>query len=419
MIEIEIGFRALLAVLGIVMLIAGVWHVDRAWDEDGSRAFERFKDQNDATTATSLESALDAALRPPVLFVVGWILFGASYLFPRGGGTSLDFTAGSLVAVVSALALAVVGSVPMADAVRNRKARNKMALSALFAMFWLLLSIFTSIEDDAPGAVWAFAIAGMLSIIMAMMMLWKYRKMGTSWEEDGVPNPNPVVYNLGGPMFVFGWFLFWVAAVSTKESGAGDVVLHLDWRTAVTFASGLAIVPAVFLVDHAHDEGAEFVGFGTDGSVHGRLLETPIPFIGFWVVFGFASFLSPTDSATGPIILAALAITMGLFVGLWVQKAIYLAQQDALMQRVMGFAILFVAIAATIGWAGGPHRWLVIAGTVSIIAAQMILMGDRTRGRIWMQTSEPNPHPVVYSYGVLLFPIGWILVSWAASLAFR
>ena len=220
-------------------------------------------------------------------------------------------------------------------------------------------------------------------------------------------------------MFVFGWFLFWVATVAATESGASGLVLHFDWRTAVAFGSGLAIVAAVFLVDHAHDEGAEFLGFGTDGSVHGRLSETPIPFVGSWIVFGLASFLGPTDTATGPIILAVLSITMGLHVGLGVQKAIYLAQRDRLMQRAMGFAVLFVAIAVTLGWNGGPHRWLAIAGTASVIAVQLVLMGDRTRGRVWIQTGEPNPHPVVYSYGVLLFPLGWILVSWAASLAFR
>ena len=89
MIEIEIGLRALLSVLGMATLIAGVWHVDRAWDEDGSLAFERFQGQNASATGTSLDSALDAALRPPVLFIIGWALFGAAYLFPRGGGTSL------------------------------------------------------------------------------------------------------------------------------------------------------------------------------------------------------------------------------------------------------------------------------------------------------------------------------------------
>ena len=416
MIEIEIGLRALLSVLGMATLIAGVWHVDRAWDEDGSLAFERLKDQNASATGTPLDSALDAALRPPVLFIIGWALFGAAYLFPRGGG---DLTASSVLAAVSALVLAVVGSVPMADAVRYRKARKKMILSALFALFWVLLTVFTSTDSEAPGIAWVFAIAGMLSIMIAMMLLWKYRKMGTSWEEEGVPNPNPVVYNAGGPMFVFGWFLFWIAMVSTRDTGTSDLVLHLDLRTAVTFAAGLAVVPAVFLVDHAHDEGAEFVGFGTDGSVHGRLFETPIPFIGAWIVFGLASFLGPTDSATGPLILAALSVTMGLFVGLGVQKAIYLGKSDLVMQRARGFAILFVAIAATIGWTGGPHRWLAIVGTVCVIAAQMTLMGDRSRGGVWMRTGKPHEHPVVYSYGVVFFPLGWILVSWATSLAFR
>jgi hypothetical protein len=59
----------------------------------------------------------------------------------------------------------------------------------------------------------------MVAIVASMEILWKHRKMGDSWEQEGRPNPNPVVYNLGGPLFVFGWFLFWLGMASTAIVG--------------------------------------------------------------------------------------------------------------------------------------------------------------------------------------------------------
>ena len=39
--------------------------------------------------------------------------------------------------------------------------------------------------------------------------------MGDSWEQDAKPNPDAVVYNMGGPLFVFGWFLYLVGMAGT------------------------------------------------------------------------------------------------------------------------------------------------------------------------------------------------------------
>ena len=51
-----------------------------------------------------------------------------------------------------------------------------------------------------------------------------------------------------------------------------------------------------------------------------------------------------------------------------------------------------------------------------VAMSQRQLVQDRKRGKYWMANGEPNPSPIVYSVGALMFPAGWILSSWAISL---
>ena len=86
-------------------------------------------------------------------------------------------------------------------------------------------------------------------IVMSMKVLWKFRKMGDTWEKDGRPNPKPVVYNPGGPMFVFGWFLFWIGMSSSTqgvlENGIEPIVTLYHWVHPKTVRSmtELKVVP--------------------------------------------------------------------------------------------------------------------------------------------------------------------------------
>jgi len=83
-------------------------------------------------------------------------------------------------------------------------------------------------------------------------------------------------------MFIFGWFLYWLGMAATDEPASPDqagIPFYFNARTLLAFASGVGMVPVVMFVDCAHDEGAKWLGFGTDGSYYGRFLESPIPFI--------------------------------------------------------------------------------------------------------------------------------------------
>lgn len=154
------GARSILSLTGIVMLVAGVWRVDRTWDEEGKKAYERAATSGgvSATEGSNLlrsvtipQEDLDAAFPFPWKFLLGWFLYAVSYLFSVRGGASVDVTLWGILALVFSLALGVVASVPMGEAVKNRDNRRKSQLGMMFVLGWLLLTISTiGNNPDSP-----------------------------------------------------------------------------------------------------------------------------------------------------------------------------------------------------------------------------------------------------------------------------
>ena len=193
--------RSLLALAGAVTLVAGVWKADRTWDEKGSQAFERAKVSLKRESGAPVEipsEELDRAFPFPWAFLLGWALYGLANLFSSDGGGpwwTVDINARSVASLAISLALGWIASVPMGEAVRFRDAGKKQKLSLLFVASWLLLTALGGPEGE--HILLALRAVGAIMIIASMKVLWKYRKMGDSWERDGVPNSNPVVYNAG------------------------------------------------------------------------------------------------------------------------------------------------------------------------------------------------------------------------------
>merc|ERR1719315_941940 len=105
-------------------------------------------------------------------------------------------------------------------------------LGMSFLLLWILLTIATIAANGIISLV--CCPIGMVSIITSMKILWKNRKMGDSWEQEAKPNPNPVVYNLGGPLFVLGWFFFWVGMASTDQvDNSSGLPLYFTIRSAL------------------------------------------------------------------------------------------------------------------------------------------------------------------------------------------
>ncbi len=417
---IEFGPRAILSLSGIIVLIAGVWYVDRTWDEKGSAAYARAKAAcKKGQKVVIPEKDLDAAFPMPIVFILGWLLFASSYLFSVDG--VFDLNRYSVAAAVISLVLAGVASVPMGNAVRNRDGKAKMKLSMMFVMSWVGLTIVSGLGGNIGATAYVLGGFGAASIVVSMKLLWKYRKMGDSWEQKGEPNQNPIVYNMGGPLFVFGWFLFWVGMASTSavaHVGAG-LPIYFNVRTALAFFAGCGMVPIVMMLDYAWDEGGKYVGLGTSGAHFGRFFEGPIPFLVMWTLFAGASFLAIDNAVIEPDmrrwLLLGNAMLQAIVAGGFIQTALYKGNMQLKKKFSMVFVLLFVLLAINIGWSGGLVRYLVFAGALCAIMGQMNVFKDRKKGDYWMVHKKVNPNPIVYSVGEPLFMAGWILLSLAMS----
>jgi hypothetical protein len=165
------GARSILSLIGIILLVAGVWHVDRTWDEEGSKAYEQAasngstnksyaqavsngstskEDTSLLNAVTIPQEALDAAFPFPWAFLFGWLLHGVAYFYSVDGGIGINVTSWAAIGFLSSLALAVIASVPMGEAVKSRDSGKKTKLGMMFVACWLLLTVATIAGNRGP-----------------------------------------------------------------------------------------------------------------------------------------------------------------------------------------------------------------------------------------------------------------------------
>lgn len=173
------GPRGLLSLAGIVLIVGGVWHADRKWDEEGSKAYERAAaaaadatpqppDKEDTLSTVLIpQDELNAAFPLPIAFLLGWLLFAISYFAPIDGSNDFFFSGPALASALISLSLGWVASVPMGDAVQNRNAKKKMVLSVLFLLLWIGLAIVSG-WGELTAIHGVFRAIGVVSIVASM-----------------------------------------------------------------------------------------------------------------------------------------------------------------------------------------------------------------------------------------------------------
>ena len=210
-----IGYRSVIALSGFLIMQIGLWHAENKWDEEGSAAYIEAAGQDPGSTPEHLESTgfgevaipedkLKAAFPIPWGFLVGWWVWGVSYLFPIDGTLDIDPTVFGIIALVVCFLISFVASIPMSDAVMNRVAKKKGILSIMFLLGWITLGIVSALDvtkqlddnDNYPKVdqqgVWILCMLGPFTVILSQKILFGARKMGTLWEESGKPNFHPV-----------------------------------------------------------------------------------------------------------------------------------------------------------------------------------------------------------------------------------
>ena len=313
--------------------------------------------------------------------------------------------------------------------------------------------------------VWVLNIFAPITVILSQKILFEARKMGTFWEASGKPNFSPIVYNMGSPLFVWGWFLFWLGScgipiykelLDSASSSTGvdlgeanatfpgndiyaqespSIPLFLNVRTLLAFVAGCGMVPVVGFLDYSHDLDGPWLGentegkvfgkwwLGTDGTYFGVFLESPWPFVVMWSLFGFSSFFGYDDTfdiGWQEILILVNCVLQGIDAGILIQANLYAGNMEGKNNFCKPFVLLFLLLAINIGSKWG---WIALAlslpGTILIILGQKTVFGARRRGDHTMQNAgKANPYNkvYVYSWGEVFFMIGWILICWGASM---
>ena len=377
-----------------------------------------------------------------------------SYIFPLDGTYDVNPTIPGIIATVVCVAVSFVASIPMSNAVMNRRPKMKKILSLLFLLGWIALGVTSSLDvmiqleagDDSKdiGLVWTFCMLGPFTVILSQKILFESRKMGTKWEASGKPNFHPIVYNMGGPLFVWGWFflLLGTCAVPAMTNlddiyslPAVSIPLFLNWRTFLAFFGGCAMVPIVRFLDYSHDEDCPWKGandegkvftkwwMGTDGTYFGVFLESPWPFVMAWITFGISSLLTVNngiDANALSIVILVICIAQGIDAGILIQQNLYAGNIKGKTMFSIPFVILFLALAIIIGshW-GWIALSLSLPGAILIVLGQKTVFGARKRGDYTMKNSgKANPYEkvFVYGWGEVFFMMGWILICWGAAM---
>lgn len=212
--NLKLGIRSAVALAGYLIMQVGLWQAEFKWDEEGSAAYLAVANKDKGLTPEELD-AMDfgdsieipddqkkAAFPTPWGFLIGWWVWGLSYLFPIDGTNNFDPTAYGVVCVVVCFYVSFVASLPMADAVMTRNATKKKVLSLQFLLGWITLGVMSSLDvseqlgSKSYGSVWVLCMMGPFTIILSQKILFGARKMGTLWEESGKPNFHPIVYNM-------------------------------------------------------------------------------------------------------------------------------------------------------------------------------------------------------------------------------
>lgn len=160
----------------------------------------------------------------------------------------------------------------------SRYAVEKQKLSVIFLGGWFLLTVVGGPDGEpilfgTPRA-WCYCYHWINELV-----LWKYRKMGvTPWRQTAAPTQMPLCTTRADQCLLLGdssFGLAWLLCLGIRMLFLAGVPVYFTLRSAVAFVTGCGMVPVVLLVDYAHDEGAEFTGFGTDGRFFWSLLGKP------------------------------------------------------------------------------------------------------------------------------------------------
>jgi Ca2+/Na+ antiporter len=472
-----LGARAWTSLWGIVAILVGQWHADRVWDdsvvsEDANPNHGNVATASDIASVTGeyLESAyefMDSAHRavtnpespdckrvqhlfrgptsmPLLLACVGWLLLATSFLLScqahqQMSPSKWNVTLFGLLVFFLLLLIAVLQTVIRPLAIYDRSV-HEHAHFFTFTLFgaYVLLGVFVGWDRHNDAPFWMPLVAG-AAIAIAPNLLWFCTKRGDTFDRAAVRNPRPVLYNVGGPLLVTGWLMFWIAMnyVDNSDFTSNSLdrrtwYLPIYWtsRTAVALESALAIFGAYWATGYAQDEHDDTDQHPSilDGSrmfrplksfLFGRVMEMRLAFVITWFMMAVTAFL-PTWSEGGKFssfLLFLALVAQGFAVGVQHVLGVRGADEHKLQKwsRVSVALLAFIVLVVFLSKEFAAPM-LTLLGSAAMVTGWQLLQKERKRGNYWMETGQSNPFWTAYSYGVILFPLGLLLFAWGLSI---
>jgi hypothetical protein len=361
------------------------------------------------------------------LALVGWVILMLSCFIRVDYRWGLHVGGRALLIVLMLAVIATIQSVIIPTAMAGRWVHlYHYVIAATLSTSYLLLALLVAL-GHAVVPLW-LPLAGVFAIVVGFYIFWFHRKRGDSYDRTGIPNTGAVVFHAGGPLILAGWFMMWVSfnLLEIQQPmmmwGVGAFYLPVYWtsRTAMACEGAFAIIAAYWLINHAHDE--HFDGdnhiINMSRSRCTSVTDIRLSFVVSYAILGIASYLSAVGQKWFyPTLIFLTIVTTGFAAG--VQQVLGLRAGDAgKLHRWSRVTLILMTIWSVLvlichGWRAGI---LVYLGTITMSMGYGRLHHDRKRGAFWLQTDTANPHVDVYSFGVLVFPLGVLLLAWGMSL---
>lgn len=148
----------------------------------------------------------------PTLFLIHWTLFGIAGFFDAENRISLAGYARSWVVFFICVAQGIIAGILIQGALYRRDMAGKKRFSLPFVIMFMALAIDLGFSPDysslnAGGLALVLGLVGTICVIAGQKTVFGNRIRGDYWMMNNAENPNPIVYSVGEPLFMFGWIL--------------------------------------------------------------------------------------------------------------------------------------------------------------------------------------------------------------------
>lgn len=234
-----------------------------------------------------------------------------------------------------------------------------------------------------------------------------------------------------------GWFWLWIAmnAVLAIPDGNGYLIFVSGVRAILSFLGVTLVIVVVWLVGYAVDERGDksaivleegtldseqqetVYAFGQAGHVGGSLWEIKVAVSLAWLVLAVAPLLP--WYRVGPVLTltSATIVLIGILAG---QVLEHLSRRNMVgvlkwSQRLAAGLVALGILTSCKGVTPAVLVWLALA---CLVGGCKIMDKDRKRGLQWLvgASEDMESSVVVYSLGVPLFTLGFILLAWSIAI---